>query len=341
MKSMEKHMQIKQPDLEKAALNAAKVCLQTKEGDKAIIIGDKENSEIAESLGYVMRKLKAKVGITWLDNYGERPLSSLPRAVKELLKESDIGICCANIHEGEIKMRVELVRLIETLNIRYAHMVGISKEIMVKGLSVDYRKINYVGEKLINILKRTYKIKVISERGTNLDVVLDNNKYKWVKTCGIILPGVWQNLPAGEIFTTPSELNGTFVIDGNLGNHIGAQFYPFDDYPLILEIKKGYLKDAYCKNKELLDMFLSYCRGNKNSDRIGEFAIGTNIGLKEFTGNLLYDEKIPGVHIAFGDPGGKLTGAKWTAPTHIDAISKNCTIYADDKVIFDKGKFLI
>jgi aminopeptidase len=44
---------------------------------------------------------------------------------------------------------------------------------------------------------------------------------------------------------------------------------------------------------------------------VGEFAIGTNIGVRDVIGNILQDEKIPGIHIAFGNPYGAHTGADW------------------------------
>ena len=51
-----------------------------------------------------------------------------------------------------------------------------------------------------------------------------NPNYKWLKTSGIISPEKWGNLPGGEIFTTPGEVNGTFVIDGVVGDYLCAKF---------------------------------------------------------------------------------------------------------------------
>ena len=55
----------------------------------------------------------------------------------------------------------------------------------------------------------------------------------------------------------------------------------------------------------------AYCHTDENSDRVGEFAIGTNIAIRDVIGNILQDEKIPGVHIAFGNPYAVHTGADW------------------------------
>jgi hypothetical protein len=71
---------------------------------------------------------------------------------------------------------------------------------------------------------------------------------------------------------------------------------------------------------------------------VGEFAIGTNIGLKDVIGNILQDEKLPGVHIAFGDPYGAHTGAQWKSSTHIDVVGRKFDIWADDRQIMSAGE---
>ncbi len=74
---------------------------------------------------------------------------------------------------------------------------------------------------------------------------------------------------------------------------------------------------------------------------MGEFAIGTNIGVHDVIGNILQDEKIPGVHVAFGDPYGSYTGAKWTCSTHIDVVGRKFDIWADDRIIMRNGGFVL
>ena len=64
---------------------------------------------------------------------------------------------------------------------------------------------------------------------------------------------------------------------------------------------------------------------------MGEFAIGTNIELKDVIGQILQDEKYPGVHIAFGNPYGAHTGAEWYSGTHIDVVGRKFDIWVDDR----------
>ena len=97
--------------------------------------------------------------------------------------------------------------------------------------------------------------------------------------------------------------------------------------------------------KDLEREFWSYTHTDENSDRVGEFAIGTNIGVERVIGNILQDEKFPGIHIAFGDPYGGHTGAPWKSTTHIDVVGLEFNIWlggADgEEQIMRDGKFLV
>ncbi len=73
---------------------------------------------------------------------------------------------------------------------------------------------------------------------------------------------------------------------------------------------------------------------------MGEFAIGTNIALRGVIGNILQDEKLPGVHIAFGNPYGEHTGAEWYSSTHIDVVGRQFDICIDGRQIMQSGAFL-
>ena len=61
----------------------------------------------------------------------------------------------------------------------------------------------------------------------------------------------------------------------------------------------------------------------------------------EVIGNILQDEKIPGMHMAFGDPYGAHTGAQWASSTHIDVVGRDFDIWADDRQIMRRGQFVV
>ena len=156
----------------------------------------------------------------------------------------------------------------------------------------------------------------------------------------MINPRYWSNLPAGEVFTTPATVDGTFVCDATAGDHFCGKYGDLQSTPLTLTIRAARLVEVACTRKDLQQEFWEYCHTDENSDRVGEFAIGTNIGLKDLIGQILQDEKYPGVHIAFGNPYGAHTGADWDSATHIDVVGRKFDIWIDNRQIMHAGAFI-
>ena len=74
------------------------------------------------------------------------------------------------------------------------------------------------------------------------------------------------------------------MIDGVVGDYLCAKFGDLKATPLTIQIKENRLTEAHSSNKELRDDFWAYTHKDENSDRVGEFAIGTNIELKDVIG---------------------------------------------------------
>ena len=133
-----------------------------------------------------------------------------------------------------------------------------------------------------------------------------------MKTSGLITPRYWSNLPAGEVFTTPKSSTACSSATAPRATTSGRSTATCAPTPLTLEIAGGRLLSARLRARRDLEReFWDYCHTDEYSDRVGELAFGTNIALDEMIGVLLQDEKIPGVHLAFGDPYGSQTGAAW------------------------------
>ncbi len=131
------------------------------------------------------------------------------------------------------------------------------------------------------------------------------------------------------------------MIDGVVGDYLCAKFGSLRENPLTIQIKGNRLTEAHSANRELEADFWRYTHTDENSDVVGEFAIGTNIELKDVIGQILQDEKYPGAHIAFGNPYGMHTGAEWYSSTHIDVVGRNFDIWVDGEQIMQSGQFLL
>jgi len=243
-----------------------------------------------------------------------------------------------NPQPGELSARMAIVKVVERRQIRYAHMVGVTPEIMQQGMRADYRMVDRLSDKLRDRMLRAETLTVKTEAGTKFAAHFDRG-LDWVKTSGLISPRYWSNLPAGEVFTTPATVDGTFVCDATAGDHFNGKYGDLQRTPLTLEIKGARLRNVACDRKDLEQEFWDYCHTDENSDRVGELAFGTNLGLSEMIGILLQDEKFPGVHIAFGDPYGSQTHANWKSRTHVDVLTRNCDVWIDQDQIISKGRY--
>jgi len=233
-----------------------------------------------------------------------------------------------------------IVSVVERRGIRYAHMVGVTSQIMRQGMRADYRLVDELSQRLCERMPRAERLRVETPGGTALTATFDPN-YTWVKTSGLINRRYWSNLPAGEVFTTPKSVDGVFVCDGTAGDYFGPKYGDLRATPLTLEIAGGRLRAAHSARADLQQEFWDYCHTDEHSDRVGELAFGTNIALDDMIGVLLQDEKIPGVHLAFGDPYGSQTGAPWKSTTHVDVLTRDCNVWIDDLQVIEKGRYLL
>jgi leucyl aminopeptidase (aminopeptidase T) len=230
--------------------------------------------------------------------------------------------------------------IVNRRRMRHAHMVNITEQIMCDGMRADYQAVDRLSTHVVNVVRQARTIRATTAAGTDITARFDPS-LRWIKTSGLISPEKWGNLPGGEVFTAPADVSGTFVIDGVVGDWLCDRYGLLDRTPLTIHIDKGRLVDAWSDNAALRDDFWTYTHTDENSDRVGEFAIGTNIALTSLIGNILQDEKFPGVHIAFGNPYGAHTGATWWSSTHIDVVGTGFDILVDDQPIMREGTFLI
>lgn len=328
------------PELTPGARNAVKVCLRVRPEEKVTVITDEVTSEIAASLVHELKNVGAPYHAWILEALAPRPLIDLPREILDDLETSQVSIFAVQAQSNELRSRMQMTSVVNRRKIRHAHMVNINRQIMLEGMRADFLEVDRISTKVVDMARNAKQIRANTAAGT--DLVADiNPNYHWLKTSGIISPDKWGNLPGGEVFTAPGEVNGVFVIDGVVGDYLCAKFGDLNDTPLTIRVKSNRLTEAHSSNRELEDDFWRYTHTDENSDRVGEFAIGTNIGLKDLIGQILQDEKYPGVHIAFGNPYGEHTGAEWYSSTHIDVVGRKFDIWVDNEQIMRQGQFLL
>jgi aminopeptidase len=328
------------PNLIPGAENAIGTCLAIRPGERVALIFDEPSRAVAASLGYALGQRNADWTGYCVEDFAPRPLTGAPSEILQALETADAGILCFQPLLGELAARKDIVGVVERRRIRYAHMVSVTPQIMQEGMRADYKKVDRLSDRIRDRMRSATTLRVSTKGGTSIHATFDPS-LDWVKTSGLISPRYWSNLPAGEVFTTPARVDGIFVCDGTAGDHFNAKYGSLKETPLVLELEGGRLKAAHCERRDLEEEFWNYCHTDENSDRIGELAFGTNLGLSEMIGVLLQDEKLPGVHLAFGDPYGSQTHADWQSKTHVDVLTRNCDVWIDEDQAIKRGRYVL
>ena len=328
------------PELMPGAHNAIDTCLAIRRGERVALVADEASRAVAASLEKALGAAGAVGQAVLIESATPRPMIAAPRQILDAFETADAGILCVQPQEGELAARRAIVETVERRRIRYAHMVGVTPRIMCEGMRADYRQVDRLSQELCERMPAARTLSVRTLGGTSFTATFDR-ALKWVKTSGLINPRYWSNLPAGEVFTTPASVDGTFVCDATAGDYFNAKYGSLERTPLVLEIRGGRLVSARCDRADLERDFWQYCHTDANSDRVGELAFGTNLGLRDMIGVLLQDEKVPGVHLAFGDPYGTQTQADWVSRTHVDVLTRGCDVWIDDDQVIAGGRYLM
>lgn len=193
----------------------------------------------------------------------------------------------------------------------------------------EWQRVSLMHQKLIEYLKGKQMIRVV---GVHVDLTFSIQDRRFVDESGKI------NVPSGEIFTGPVEtsVNGWVYFNYpaiHAGNEVEEARLWFEDGRVVKALAK--------KGEEYLRAMLDLDEG---SCYLGEFGIGTNRNIQQFTKQVLFDEKMWGtIHLALGG-GYPETGSVNKSALHWDMIydmKDGGKIYVDDELFYDSGEFLI
>ena len=229
------------PEYIPGARNAVEVCLRIQEHEKVTVITDHASREIAASIAAELQNAGAAYRAFVLEELGARPMTDMPAPVLEDLESSQVSIYAVVAQKNELRTRMQMTDVVNRRGIRHAHMVNIERRIMLEGMRADFLKVDELSLRVLEIAQSANTIRARTPAGTDITASL-NHGYKWLKTSGIISTKKWGNLPGGEIFTTPGEVNGTFVIDGVVGDYLCAKYGDLRETPLTIHIEGNRLK---------------------------------------------------------------------------------------------------
>lgn len=327
------------PALEEGARNAVRTCLRIRPDEPVVLLAGAQRLPVGAALAQAVREVGAPVQAFVLNDHCERPTTTLPEPVAAAFRESTVSIFACGALPGELAMRQAMTAIVNERRMRHAHMVGITEQIMKEGMRADFEKVDKLTRWVMEKARAAREITCTTPAGTDLRATF-TDELAWIPTSGIISTKKWGNLPGGETFTSPARVDGVFVVDGVLGDWLAPKYGDMSAHPLTITIEDSRIVDTKCDHADALADFRAYTSQDGNSNRVGEYALGTNLAVHDIIGNMLQDEKIPGVHIAFGHPYSEHTGAQWRSKSHIDVVGRDFDVWLDGEQLMKQGAYL-
>ena len=201
------------------------------------------------------------------------------------------------------------------------------EDFLYSATNIDWEKVRKEEMKLKRVLDKGNVIRIVGE---DTDLTLGIKGRKAIPCYGE------RNMPDGEVFLSPVEDSA----EGYIYYDLPAVYQGKEVLGIRLRFKKGTVVEASAeKNEKFLVAMLDTDKGARY---LGELGIGVNYGIKHFSKDILFDEKIGGtVHLAVGrsykDAGGKNESAiHWDM---IKDLRSGGAIYVDGKMIQRNGRF--
>lgn len=329
-------------ELVRAATILVKTALRVSPGERFVAVGDLESQEILTALETAGREAGAEVAALRIDQLrsystnhsGQRPHKVLPDGVRRAMLSAQASAFVASSPHAESSMREQLLHVIGACRVRHAHMPGISPSAFVAGLGVDHAQIGESAKAIERRLEVAREITCESDAGTKL--VIHPGGRRWVPRIGKVGPAESVTFPTGSLIVAPESIRGKFVATASLGEFFGAREGLLRS-PVVFHIDDGKAVWISAESPALVKDIEAMLGVAPNSDRVGLVVLGINSGVGASTGEVAVDQHRPGIHLVFGDPMAKVTGAGWVARTSFAACQSTCSVYADGELVVYEG----
>jgi leucyl aminopeptidase (aminopeptidase T) len=294
---------------------AAAVAVQrlgVRRGERVAIVQSPPQAAVANALASAAGAAGARVevvGLAGLARHGEEP----PLAVAEAILAADACFAATATSLSHTRARLAAT----ARGARFASLPNVTEAMFRRAIPVDYEYVTRAGAAIAALITRADTVRITSPQGTDFTLTVHGRDGR-NDDGDLRAAGAFGNLPAGEGYVAPVEVegDGVIVFDGSVAG------YGLLDEPLEAEISRGQLVSATGPAAAWLEATLD--AGGQGGRSVAELGIGTNPAAT-LAGVVLEDEKICGTaHIAFGSSAG--IGGVVQAAVHVDAIMLEPTV---------------
>jgi leucyl aminopeptidase (aminopeptidase T) len=166
------------------------------------------------------------------------------------METTQVSIFAVRAQANELKTRMQMTDVVNRRKMRHANMVNIDRRIMLEGICADFAEVDRISTFVWEMASAAREIRATTPAGPEI-VGRFSPGLKWLKTSGIISPNKWGNLPGGETFTAPERVDGTFVVDGVVGDYLCHKYGDVAETPLTIRISENRLRQPATRRRFL------------------------------------------------------------------------------------------
>ncbi len=300
--------------------------LGVRRGERVAVLHNAAQSAIAEALAAAARAAGGDVsvvGFATLPGHGVEPPEEVARAI------AGADVCFAATDTSLSHTRARLAGTAR--GARFASLPTVTPDIFRRAIPIDYAEMTRRGAEIAALITRVDEIRITSPQGTDVTLVVRGRDGR-NDDGDLRAPGAFGNLPAGEAYVAPVEVegDGVLVFDGSVAG------FGLLEEPMLVELARGRLVSASGAAGAWLEAALD--AGGEGGRGVAELGIGTNPAAT-LSGVVLEDEKIMGTaHVAFGSSAG--IGGVVQAAVHVDSVMLEPTIEIAGEPVVAGGRLL-
>ncbi len=321
---------MKQVELQRCARVAIEVCGRVKAKERVLIVTDTmRDASVAEALMAAALAAGAEPVLTVMPTRRSSPQEP-PDAVRAAMQAADIAFLYTTYSLTHSSARVAA----QNAGARVLTMPGVTEDGFLRTLSVDMEALARLTNALSDRVSRAHTARVTTALGTDMRYELE---HPLAVFDGVVnKPGDLDAFPPGLFLSVPSagSASGIAVVDGSI-TQIGRVASPVR---MLFEAGQLAHIEGGSEATRLSNLLASL--EDDGAYAFAAWGIGTNPGAAlvgedpSFEGERVYGW----THVSTGSSS-TLPGGTVQAKIHLDGIISQPTIYLDEEMILEQGKF--
>src|ERR1700728_747556 len=214
---------------------------------------------------------------------------------------------------------------------RVIRAINAGPDLFETGLALNPHDLSALNTSLLERLSASTHLIIKTSAGTDLRVRLDNQKFRFISNRGAAQPRQFVILPAGEVATYPAQIDGVLVADFAMNVNMTYEGdVRLQAHPVKAQIRSGKLECFECSSREMSG-FLHRSFARRDAKHVGELGFGTNKAVRAAVAeNSHLNERVPGVHLGFGQHNQTNAVTGYECDIHIDLCAKGGLVWFDD-----------